>query len=419
MPRSLCLTTLALVAVASVAPAIARADEPVEILFAPALDAPVVLGQVSLTSDYEPVGAALQARVDVEAALAVDLSLFGWAHYDWSEQTLTLDGFVGDDAAGERVVMIEGEWGAGYRFSDAGNAPTTWNQFEGGVVDFSRDWTRTIGGVFLPNTPETPTEVDVSSSGSYVTVPFDVEGGSPATGLMRFSYSLAVDGTWTGDVIEVALEPGGEPVAVFDDYQQLLDLPLDNPGPDGTVSIYATHRSTLSITRADGVARPSIDLETPYVDEFDPEFEFDFPLTLNLEIALPETEIVIPGVEFESGSTGGDPGSTGGGSESTGGESSTSGGSGSSTGLVGDTTGGADPGGGGESTGETTGGTEPLTGTSGGVGEASSGAETTAAMGNTSNGCGCTANGQSSRGLAMGLLLLGLGLHRRRSFAGR
>lgn len=414
MPRTLrrkplSLNTLALVAVASLAPAVAHADEPLEILFAPSLEAPVELGNVAFSSDFEPADAALQARMDVDLTLAVDLSLFGWAEYDWSEQTMTFDGFVGDDAVGEREVVIAGEWGAEYRFTDGENAPTTWMRFDDGLISFHQDWVENVGGVFLPNTPETTATIEVGVGGGYFSSTFDVGGGSPATGIEGLSYNFGVDGTWSGDVIEVALEPGGEPVAVFDGYQEVLELSLENPGLGGSVSVYATHRSTLSITRAEGLGRPSVDLETPYVDEFDTEFEFDFPLTLNLEIALPETEIVIPGVEVESGSTGGEPGTTGAGS-STGGEPE------ASTGFVGDTTGGLGTTGGSDNTGGTSTDSDPATDSSGGVGEGSSG-DTTPAVDQSSSGCSCSTDRRSPGGLGLGLFLLGLGLRRRRSYS--
>lgn len=307
-------------------------------LYAPSTPEPVFLSSVDYQSDFEPVDDALQAKVSLSADLTVTLSVFGWAEYDWDKQTVRFDGYLGEEAAGEVAFLFKGQEGAAFQFKN-GNAPATnWTYFDEPTIKLDNDVSWAIGGVYLPNTPEESFDVDYWSSGSFFGQDFQVQGGSPASGTQSLSFGASLVGNWTDQRIDIALEPGGPVVATFDDYQDIADLPLSDPGEGGNVSIYATYRARLTLTEIERRLAPKVNLATPYVHEIWPTFFISFPLLLEKEIVLPEIEVIIPGATpqgSETGTSGTDTTDATSGTDATGGPSSDS-----SGGAV---TSGADP----------------------------------------------------------------------------
>ncbi len=375
-------------------------------VYTPSTPAPVFLANVDYESGFEPVDDELQAKVSLSADLTVELSLFGWAEYDWDNQTMRFDGYLGDEAAGKIAFVYAGQHGASFQFKDGDAPATNWTYFEEPTIELLDDSSWEIGGVYLPNTPEETFEVDSWSSGSFIGQDFQVQGGSPASGTQSLSFGYTLTGMWTGQRIDIALEPGGPVVATLDDYQDILDFPLVDPGEGSTVSIYATYRAVLTLTESSRRLSPKVNLESPYVHEIWPMFSIDFPVVFEKEIVLPETEVMIPGSAPQGADTGTSETGTTDGTSDTASDSTTD-----DTNAASSSDDGAPTDGGSEA--PTDGGTDPNStgGMSDTSGQGPTGDGATGGSGDES-GCGCTSGRPDLS--AAGLILFGLLSLRRR-----
>ena len=374
-------------------------------VYNPSTPAPVLLSSVEYESGFEPVNDALQAMVTLSADLTVELSIFGWTEYDWDKQTARFDGYLGDEAAGEVSFVFAGQQGASFQFKNGDAPATNWTYFDEPTIELQDDSTWAIGGAYLPNTPEETFEVDSWSSGSFFGQDFQVQGGSPASGTQSLSFGYSLKGMWTDQRIDVALEPGGAVVATFDDYQDILDLALPDPGEGGNVAIYATYRGVLTLTEISRSLAPRVTLTMPYAHEIWPQFTIDFPVVFEKEIVLPETEILIPGPTPQGSDTDTSGTDT---TDATSDADTDATSDGSSTSSASSASSGSDDGG-----TPTEGGAEPTS--SGGEGDTSGSGQTSdGATGGSDDesGCGCTSGRPDLP--AAGLILLGLISCRRR-----